>query len=76
MGRAKIDSNLLRSRMVLHNVSSKALAKAEGWKSIATAHRKISGKTAFTAPEIQVCIELLSLDSETASKIFFTGGLS
>lgn len=61
--------------MVLHCINKKAFANAQNW-SLTTAYRKINGKTAFTAPEIQVCIELLSLDSDIANKIFFANKLS
>lgn len=70
MDGAMINRNLLKSQMTLRGINGKALADAQGWSST-TAYRKINGKVAFTAPEIQVCVELLSLDSETASKIFF-----
>ncbi len=75
MDGAMINRNLLKSQMTLQGVNGKALADAQGWSST-TAYRKINGKVAFTAPEIQVCVELLSLDSETASKIFFAGKMS
>lgn len=75
MDGAMINRNLLKSQMTLRGVTGKALADAQGWSST-TAYRKINGKVAFTAPEIQVCVELLSLDSETASEIFFAGKMS
>lgn len=75
MDGAMINRNLLKSQMTLHGITGKALADAQGW-STTTAYRKINGKVAFTAPEIEVCVELLSLDSETASKIFFAGKMS
>lgn len=67
--------NLLKSQMILKGISCKNLADVEGW-SLTTAYRKISGKAAWTVPEVQVCVERLSLDSETASKIFFAGKMS
>ncbi len=70
MDGAMINQNLLKSQMTLRGITGKALADAQGWSST-TAYRKINGKVAFTAPEIQVCVELLSLDSEIASQIFF-----
>ncbi len=70
MDGAMINRNLLKSQMTLRGITGKALADAQGWSST-TAYRKINGKVAFTAPEIQVCVELLSLDSEIASQIFF-----
>lgn len=70
MDGAMINRNLLKSQMTLRGITGKALADAQGWSST-TAYRKINGKIAFTAPEIQVCVELLSLDSEIASQIFF-----
>lgn len=75
MDGAMINRNLLKSQMTLRGITGKALADAQGWSST-TAYRKINGKVAFTAPEIQVCVELLSLDSDTASKIFFAGKMS
>jgi len=75
MDGAIINSNLLKSQMVLRGVSAKDLATVQGW-SASTVDRKINGKTAFTAPEIQSCVTLLQLDSETASQIFFAGKVS
>ncbi len=75
MDGAMINRNLLKSQMTLRGITGKALADAQGWSST-TAYRKINGKVAFTAPEIQVCVELLSLDSEIASQIFFAGKMS
>ena len=75
MDGAMINRNLLKSQMTLRAITGKALADAQGWSST-TAYRKINGKVAFTAPEIQVCVELLSLDSEIASQIFFAGKMS
>ena len=75
MDGATINRNLLKSQLVLRGMDSKDLADAQGW-SMATAYRKINGKVAFTAPEIQVCVELLDLNSETASRIFFTEKMS
>ena len=75
MDGAMINRNLLKSQMTLRGITGKALADAQGWSST-TAYRKINGKVAFTAPEIQVCVELLSLDSDIASQIFFAGKMS
>ena len=75
MDGAMINRNLLKSQMTLRGITGKALADAQGWSST-TAYRKINGKVAFTAPEMQVCVELLSLDSEIASQIFFAGKMS
>ena len=75
MDGAMINRSLLKSQMTLYGITGKALADALGW-STTTAYRKINGKVAFTAPEIEACVELLSLDSETASKIFFAGKMS
>lgn len=75
MDGAMINRNLLKSQMTLRGITGKALADAQGWSST-TAYRKINGKVAFTAPEIQVCVELLSLDSEIASQIFFASKMS
>jgi len=70
-----INSNLLKAQMTLCCVNSAALAKAQKWSSTTT-YRKINGKVAFTAPEIQVCFELLMLDSKTANAIFFDDKMS
>ena len=75
MDGAMINRNLLKSQMTLRGVNVKALADAQSW-STTTTYRKINGKVAFTAPEIQVCVELLDLDSETASQIFFADKVS
>ena len=75
MDGAMINRNLLKSQMALRGVTAKALADAQSWSSTTT-YRKINGKAAFTAPEIQVCVELLTLDSETAGKIFFADKMS
>ena len=72
MDGAIINSKLLKSQMVLRGVNTKALAKAQNW-SQPTTNRKINGKAAFKAPEIQVCVELLDLDPQIASEIFFAG---
>ena len=65
-----LNTRLLQAHMILKDITTKDFADAQGWSST-TAYRKINGKVAFTAPEIQVCVELLSLDSEIASQIFF-----
>lgn len=70
-----INTNVLLSQMKLKNVSAKDLADAQAW-SITTAYRKINGKTAFTAPEVQTCTELLGLTTQVASEIFFASKLS
>ena len=75
MDGASINKNLLKSQMTLRGVSVKDLANAQRW-SLATASRKINGRTVFKAPEIQVCVELLNLNPATASAIFFTEQLS
>ncbi len=75
MDGAMINKNLLLSQMVLKGMTTKDLADAQDW-STTTTYRKINGKVAFTAPEIQVCVELLALDSETANKIFFADKMS
>ena len=46
--------------MTLKGVTTKDLADAQGW-SMSTAYRKITGKVAFTVPEVQLCKELLDL---------------
>lgn len=75
MVKPMINSNLLKSHMILKGINGKTLAEEQGW-SATTAYRKINGKVAFTAPEIQVCVKLLSLDVDVASEIFFASHLS
>lgn len=70
-----LNKNMLKAQMTLQSVSSKDLADAEGW-SLTTAYRKVNGKVAWTVPEVQICVELLSLDSVVASNIFFAGKMS
>ena len=72
---ALINSNLLKSQMVLRGTSRKDLATALN-KSVVTTNRKVNGKVAFTAPEIQACVELLGLDTDTANSIFFAEKMS
>jgi len=67
---AIINRNVLKSQMALQDMNVKDIAKALKW-SKTTAYRKVNGKVAFTAPEIQACVELLSLDTNTANLIFF-----
>ncbi|MCD7958189.1 MAG: hypothetical protein LUF89_01340 [Ruminococcus sp.] len=64
-----INTNLLKAQMTLRSVTVKAFVDAQGW-SMATAYRKINGKVAFMAPEIQLSVELLSLSSTVTSQIF------
>jgi predicted DNA-binding transcriptional regulator AlpA len=75
MDKATINRNLLKAQMALRAVSNKELADAQGW-SLTTVYRKINGKAAFTAPEMQICVNLLGLNSETASEIFFAAKVS
>ena len=75
MKEARINRNLLKSQMALRGISGKSLASAQGW-STTTVYRKINGSVAFTAPEIQICVELLTLDSEIAGRIFFANKMS
>ncbi len=67
--------NLLKAHMTLRSIGCKDLADAEGW-SLTTAYRKVNGRVAWTVPEVQTCVTLLSLDSGTASEIFFAGKMS
>ena len=75
MDGAIINRNLLKSQMALRGVNVKDMAKAQDW-SDTTAYRKVNGKVAFTAPEIQACVELLDLDTATANSIFFIEKMS
>ena len=75
MDEAIINVNLLKSQMVLRGISAKTLMEVQGWSETTTS-RKINGKVAFKAPEVQVCVELLKLDSDTANKIFFAAKMS
>ena len=70
-----VNATLLKSQMILRGVSRRELAKTLN-KSVTTANRKINGKIAFTAPEIQACVELLGLDTDMANSIFFAGKVS
>ena len=70
-----INTNLLKARLALLNISLQDLAKAEGW-SLPTAYRKVNGESAFTAPEISVCYSYLKLDRPLAEAIFFPSDLS
>lgn len=70
-----INTRLLKSRLVLAGMTTKAFADALGW-SKSTAYRKISGHVAFTATEIQKCVDLLQIDMQMAQAIFFTPHLS
>jgi len=72
---AKINRNVLKSQLALRGMSIKDLASAQKW-SATTAYRKVNGKVAFTAPEIQACVELLALDTDTANSIFFAEKMS
>ena len=53
-----VETRMLRAHMTLKGVTTKDLADAQGW-SMSTAYRKITGKVAFTVPEVQLCKELL-----------------
>ena len=70
-----INSPLLKAQMLLANVSTKALADAQGW-SMSTAYRKINGRVFFNSKEIQTVVDLLGLDMETATRIFFASDFS
>lgn len=65
-----VETRMLRAHMTLKGVTTKDLADAQGW-SMSTAYRKITGKVAFTVPEVQLCKELLDLDAPTMNAIFF-----
>lgn len=64
-----VKTQILRAHMTLKGVTTKGLADAQGW-SMSTAYRKITGKVAFTVPEVQLCKELLELDAPTTNEIF------
>lgn len=64
-----VETRMLRAHMTLKGVTTKDLADAQGW-SMSTAYRKITGKVAFTVPEVQLCKELLDLDAPTTNAIF------
>lgn len=66
---------LFKAQMLIGGISTKALADAQGW-SMSTTYRKINGRTLFNTKEIQIAMQLLRLDAETATKIFFTPDLS
>ena len=67
-----VETRMLRAHMTLKGVTTKDLADAQGW-SMSTAYRKITGKVAFTVPEVQLCKEFLDLDAPTTNAIFFCG---
>lgn len=69
-----VETRMLRAHMTLKGVTTKDLADAQGW-SMSTAYRKITGKVAFTVPEVQLCKELLDLDAPTTNAIFFVADL-
>ena len=48
-----VETRMLRAYMTLKGVTTKDLADAQGW-SMSTAYRKITGKVAFTVPEVQL----------------------
>lgn len=66
---------LLKAQMLLAGISTKALADAQGW-SMSTAYRKVNGRVLFNSKEIQTVVDLLHLDLETATKIFFASAMS
>lgn len=70
-----VNTQMLRAYMTLKGVTTKDLADAQSW-CMSTAYRKITGKVAFTVPEVQLCKELLELDAPTANEIFFAADLS
>lgn len=70
-----INTRLLRSKMLLADVSTETFAASQGW-SMSTAYRKINGAVAFTVKEMQKAITILNLDMETAQAIFFTADFS
>ena len=65
-----INTRLLKSQMFLCGLNTRSFADAMNWGR-STAYRKINGKVAFTAPEMQACIKLLNLDLTMAGDIFF-----
>lgn len=60
--------------MTLKGVTTKDLADVQGW-SMSTAYRKVTGRAAFTVPEVQLCKELLDLDTPATNAIFFAADL-
>jgi hypothetical protein len=69
------NKNLFKAQMVEKNLKKKALAKALHWDS-ATAHKKINGKKAFTAPEIKAFIDFTCIEPFMVEQIFFTEQVS
>ena len=61
--------------MKLRSVTAQDFADAQGW-SKTTVYRKINGESEFTAPEIQVCVNLLKLSVQLVDDIFFAPNLS
>ena len=70
-----VKTQVLRAYMTLKGVTTKDLADAQGW-GMSTAYRKLTGKSAFTVPEMQLCQKFLDLDASTMSAIFFAPDLS
>ncbi len=65
-----LNSSLLKAHMLMAGVSTKAFADAQGW-SMSTLYRKINGKILFNSKEMQIAVDLLGLNMETATQIFF-----
>ena len=72
MAGSATNSRLLKAYLALREVSRKELGRALN-RSASAIHRKLNGKTEFTASEIQACVDLLNLDMDTAKIIFFAG---
>lgn len=68
-------TNLLLAKMKLKGITAQSLADVQNWGK-STVYRKINGKSDFTAPEIQVCADLLALNAQEITDIFFTVELS
>ena len=69
-----MNSRLLRARMIMEDVGIGQFAKAIG-KAHQTASLKISGRVAFTFPEMMTLAKLLNLSLEDVNNIFFDGNL-
>lgn len=65
-----IDSNLLRSKMVLFDDTNESLAEALNI-SRQTMSAKITGKTDFKQSEIKVIVERYKLTPEETEQTFF-----
>lgn len=70
-----MNSNLLKSQMVLKDKNACALAKGLNISKSAF-YRKLNRSSEFTRKEISMLMDLLDLDKEKAFEIFFNEKVS